>query len=628
MPDVPDRRPAVSSLLITALFLAARSHLGRLHLSRPTTKEIFEATGATRSRAYELMEALLTALPDLEKKVGRPRAEPPVPLDMGVITLAVLRFVTGHPGCVHQHAARSRYSDVYRHFILELCERHHDVPLQTFAQAADLALGTLKDWLRGGLKEIEGSLIITTPSEPATPSDPATPSRVETLVAQWKTWEGCFNDFCTHVSYNLRIPYGRTLIASILEQHGARTPKRRAGRSADEKALRDSFETFFPGAQWAGDGSPLAVQIGEQHFNFNLELMVNVFSAAHVGASLRDEEDSQAVVLAFEDGVTTTGAPPLCTLLDNRFSNHTPVVEQALAETLVLRATKGRPQNKAHVEGAFGLFAQVVPLIAITATSPKEMARQLLELVVQVWCRTLNHRPRKNRQGRSRVDIHQGVTPTPEEIEEARLALEERYRKQELARRTLEARQDPVVRATLDEAFARLALKDPQGNIRSAIARYPLDAVVAAIATFEGKRNALTLPNGIDGGRYLLGIVRNLAEQNEGLRIAEALLQARLEARDRILVPLQQTLDDLQKTKADSIEGLKAMTDLALADGRHIDRLFWLIAIADHIVKQPQSRHAALLGFVARRIHASFALRNRDRQDAVRFLFAKVIPLE
>ena len=80
----------------------------------------------------------------------------------------------------------------------------------------------------------------------------------------------------------------------------------------------------------------------------------------------------------------------------------------------------------------------------------------------------------------------------------------------------------------------------------------------------------------------------NLAEQNEGLRIAEALLQARLEARDRILVPLQQTLDDLQKTKADSIEGLKAMTDFALADGRHIDRLFWLIAIADHIVKQEE----------------------------------------
>ena len=76
MPSVSDLRPAVSPLLITALLLAARRHLCRLRLPHPTARQIFEATGATHSRAYELKDALLALLPTLERPVGRPPAEP------------------------------------------------------------------------------------------------------------------------------------------------------------------------------------------------------------------------------------------------------------------------------------------------------------------------------------------------------------------------------------------------------------------------------------------------------------------------------------------------------------------------------------------------------------------------
>jgi len=624
MPGVADRRPAVSPLLTTALLLAARSHLGRLRLPRPTPSQIFEATGATHSRAYELRDALLRALDELERPVGRPRAEEPAAVDTGAITREVLGFVIEHPGCVYKRAERTRYSDSFRRFILELCERERQIPLEDFAAGTRIPLGTLKDWLRGGRMAAD---------EPAnaaaarTPSEAATTSRVETILAQWRGWAGSFIAFCNHVSYDLRIPYGRTLIASILEQHGERTPRRRKGRSPDEKALRDAFETFFPGAQWEGDGTPVVVLINEQSFVFNLELMVDAHSDASVGVSIRDEEDSQAVIEAFADGVMTTFAPPLATLLDNRPSNHTEPVQEALASTLRMRATKGRGQNKAHVEGAFGLFSQTVPLIAIAAMAPKELGRQILELIVQTWARTLNHKPRTDCGGCSRVQIYQTETPTPEQIGQARAALEERCKKQELARETLKARQDPVARGILDDAFARLGLDDPEGNIRSAIARYPLEAIVSGIATFEGKRAARTLPDGVDG-RYLLGIVRNIAQQNEGLQITEALLRARLDARDRLLAPLPKSLDSLCQLVKDPIERLKAVTDRALAADRRIDRLFWLDALADHIQGQPLSRHTALLRFAAQRIHATFALHQRERQAAVRFLCSKVIPLE
>jgi hypothetical protein len=622
MSRLPDLRPVVSPLLTTALLLAARRHLSHLGLPHPTAKQIFEATGASRSRSYELKDALYDLLPTLERPAGRPPAEPPPREQTASVTEQVLSFVMQHPGSVTQQAQRRRYSDAFRCFILELCERNRHVSLEAFASAAKVPLGTLKDWLRGGSKDTDAPAAKAT----AASTDPVTTSQVQTVLEQWRLWEGDLSAFCWHVSFNLRIPYGRALITSILEQHGEHTPKRRPGRSPDEKALRGAFETFFPGAQWEGDGTPIDVQIGQQRFGFNLELMVDAHSSANVGVSTRDEEDSAAVVEAFDDGVQTTGAPPQCILLDNRPSNHTAEVDEGLGSSMRMHATKGRAQNKAHVEGAFGLFFQVVPLLVVTATSPREVARQVLQLVVQTWARTLNHRPRTNRNGRCRVEIYTTETPMPEQVEQARAALEARLKKQHKARETLRSRQDPLVRGILDDAFARLDLLDPEGNIRCAIARYPLDAVVNGIATFEGRHLAGTLPEGVDA-RYLLGIVKNIAQQDEGLQITEALLRARLDAQDRLLTPLRRTLDTLLQLSTDPIETLKSLTDLALEADRLIDRVFWLGATADHIRRQHDARHAALLRFVSQRIHATFAVHYRDRQAAVRFICTKVVPL-
>ena len=105
-----------------------------------------------------------------------------------------------------------------------------------------------------------------------------------------------------------RLELGTTLIANILFEYGLRIPARRDGRSRDDEALRKSFETFFPGAQWVGDGKQLAIVIDGKTFHRNLELIVDAASAAAVGISVRDEEDSAAVVQAFAQGVAATGA--------------------------------------------------------------------------------------------------------------------------------------------------------------------------------------------------------------------------------------------------------------------------------------------------------------------------------
>jgi hypothetical protein len=313
--------------------------------------------------------------------------------------------------------------------------------------------------------------------------------------------------------------------------------------------------------------------------------------------------------------------------LDARPSNHADEVKQTLGDTTLLPSTPGRPQSNPHVEGAFGNFKRVVPELTLEAPSAKEVARQLLAIVVNTWARTLNHKPRADRGGYTRADLYDIEEPTADQVHQARAALRERCRRQELAQATLRARQNPIVREVLDRAFERLALNDPNGNVRAAIARYPLDHVVAGIAIYEAKADAKTLPPDVDS-RYLLGIIRNVSEKDEAQLITEALIRLRLEARDIMLDHLVKARDQLLSTTTDTKELLRAMIDNAMAAERQLDRTFWLETTANLICDQPEAKHADLLRSASRRIHATFAVPQPDRLAAVRTLTRKVLPLE
>jgi hypothetical protein len=537
-----------------------------------------------------------------------------------------------HPGCVYGGNKRRRYDDTFRHFVLDLRDQHADIDLEHFAEAIMVPLGTVKEWLAGGA--ISGASASAPDDDDASDDDApddddddAWSAQTQTVIAGWKTWHGTFGDYCDHVREERRIPFGRALIRRILFEYGARMPRRRRGRSPDERALRGAFETFFGGAQWVGDGSPIAIAINGQRFCFNLELMVDAYSDGFVGMSVRDTEDSSAVIEALRDGATTTGEVPLAVLLDNKPSNHTPEVDAALdGDTLRIRATLFRPQNKAHVEGGFGLFQASIPALDLHADSPCDLARRVLELVAQTWARTINHRPRSDRGGRSRVDLYNEPC-TAEQIDKARAALEDRCRKQLLARLTWKARQDPITCALVDEAFARHDLLDPEHHIRISIARYSLDAVVEGIAIFDVKRHMGMLPANVDA-RYLLGIVRNIHEEREGVAVADELLRLRLDARDRMLAPLILQRDAARAGFLDLRQRVLFFVDLALDAERGIDRTFWLHATAAEITAHVGGDSAALVNAVARRIHATHRLSYRERCDAVRVIVGKVLPLD
>jgi hypothetical protein len=630
--------------------LAVRNQALQRGLVMSSVDQIVSAMDTSRSRAYEIKDSVVAVLPTLVRPPGRPRIEPaPAPPGQhAALSLEALCFVMRYPGCLQVGEERARYSDHYRRFVIELRERHAEVVASEFAEAIQIPLGTLQDWMRttppdnhaggaaadpqqqaghGVTDSLEGhaGADVTDPC-PAAEHD-ARHAQIETVLVAWRAWHGTFGAFCAHVRRDHRLEIGNTLIASILYEHGARRPARRAGRSRDEEALRGSFETFFPGAQWVGDGKRLEVVLDGKTFCMNLELIIDAASDAAVGISVRDEEDSAAVIEAFEHGKETTGAAPLAQLLDNRPSNHTPEVDAALDATMRIRATPERPQNKAHVEGAFGLFAQKVPAIELDTRSPQTLAKTIARLVATTFFRALNRAPRRDRDGKNRVDLY-AQDITPEQREAAYAALRERMRKQELARQTRAARLDPVIRALLDDGFARLGLLDPERHFRDAIACYPRDTIVDAIAIFAGKRTAGTLPEGVDA-RYLLGIVKNVHHLHEAEPITEALIRERLAARDRFLAPLVLERDAILATRgADVSATLIALVDRLTCAEHTIDQHVWLDAAADLVAPLAHDERIALAQRAARRIHTAFRISPHDRARLERALLRRLWPLE
>lgn len=604
-------------VVVTGLLILARTIFESLGLPAPTVMQTLAATHVSRSTAYEAHDGLARLLPTLIRARGRPANPPPAATDTGAeLTRAVLGYVTRHAGCVQRGPVRQHYSDGFRRFIVELRAAHAALDVEPFASAVDVPLGTLKDWLRDPMASAASD------ESSAAPIADAQCAQVQTVLDTWTRWEGTFIGFCDHLRDGLLVPFGRDAVARILHLHGLRRPAHRKGRTADESALRGSFRTFFPGAQWVGDGMQVPVRVDGQHFHFNFELDVDAHTGALTGACVRHEEDADAVVEAFRDGVITTGQPPLALLLDNRPSNHTPEVDLALGDTLRIRATPARPQNKAHVEGAFGLFSQVLPALVLdTRSGPLALAGALVSLVVQVWARTTNHRPRADRGGRSRVDLY-ADQPSPEDIARARCELRETVERLERARRTREARCRPLVLNLLDAHFARLGLLDPQRCVRIAIAGHSLRAILAGIAIFDAKLTAKTLPEGVDA-RYLLGIVKNVDAQTEGEHFARNLYDLRIEMRDRVLAAM---LADRDAVVANTDVNLviAECVDRALETDSPLRRTFWLDSLADVLRPLPDATRRTLFLDAARRIAATFAVTPRERQDAVRVLADQV----
>ena len=129
--------------------------------------------------------------------------------------------------------------------------------------------------------------------------------------------------------------------------------------------------------------------------------------------------------------------------------------------------------------------------------------------------------------------------------------------------------------------------------------------------------------------RYLLGIVRNIARDNELCDITASLIESRLVARDVALQMLRDDRDVFESLHHDSAERIAHHADRATSAARRIDRLFWTLAAAETITAcaDDDANLAEWTRYAAARIHAATHPPHPERCELIRLLARRVLPV-
>jgi transposase InsO family protein len=652
MATLPDPAPSLKPSVNAAVLLLARDVLRDTDTAPPwTAAQIVSLTGASRSQAYAMRERLLSSCAALHERPGRPERQPPSDRIIEDVLRAVRDYLFEHAGAVSLRDDRTRYSDGFTAFVVGLVAPGalaEGLAVAQLADATGVPHGTLKSWMWLPSSSTPGEdQGCPTPHEPGTASDvtssdgdgssttdeddgagtaPTTDEDfdpaslaidpdVATILFEYPRWCGDFTSFVEHLRKHHRLRHGMTFVSTVLQAVGLRRPKPRGGPKMAPWS-RDTFRRLFPGAQWLGDGTELAITVAGQPCVFNLEAVLDVHTNAVTGIDVSDVENAQALLAAFGHGIDTTGAPPMALSVDNKPCNHSPLVHDSIAPTDVVASTPARGQAKAPLEGAFGLFEQTAPPLLVDGDTPRELARSMLALVVTVWAWARNGRPRRRLGGRSPASVYLTHRATPQEVQQARLWIAELKRRAEQCRDTAERRADPVRRQLIRETLQRHGIDDPGENLELAIASFGMEAILRGIATFDAKIACGTLPPGADPGRYFGGIVRETDARLELERIADSLLALRLRHRELTLNPFEQILETL-RTQHDPAALPAVLVGRALDARANIDARFFTHAAADALIALPPEQRTRILPTLLRLVYGRFRAPKQRRADII-----------
>jgi hypothetical protein len=167
------------------------------------------------------------------------------------------------------------------------------------------------------------------------------------------------------------------LIANNL--FAARTRKRRPG-------FYQSLRRQIPNGLVSLDGSELTVWIDEKPYKFNVELSVDVKTFAHTAFSVGDTETCDEVIRVLEAHRKDWGVP-LAILCDHGSGNLGEKTRNYLRMNCIELAPAGpaNPKGNGTDEGAFSQMKQVLGTIRLDTSSPRALARSVLEKLISLY---------------------------------------------------------------------------------------------------------------------------------------------------------------------------------------------------------------------------------------------------
>jgi hypothetical protein len=622
--------------LQAAVGLEALAMFRRLGLPCAVTSSALCAQlGVTRSYAYEQRDRLRASLErDPTAQACEACRDQDHAIRCHAITIAVLEYRATHPGA-RVEGRRTVYSDGLRELVMSLAEANAELEQVTLADACRIPLPTFKQWRAQAQSNANAAStpLVTNVQAPADPgaapvavaplaaeSSTTTPTvgfslEMIRIIREYERWEGSLPAFVDHLRRHLDLHWGREHLTQLLHLAAARALLR---RPPPAPSTRGSSFRPPPGVQWTSDGKQVKVVIDGQTVEVAWQPMVDVGSTATVGQAVRVNEDTAGVVAAFEEGVATTGDAPRAMLLDNKACNANQALRDALPdETLLMHATLGRPQNKAVVEGKFGLFAQDLgPVVAAVDTSTTErIALTVAEAVTRAYAAGRNHRPRR-KDGKTPYELYRDRDRSPETIAAAvkiLRAIKDRI-DQRAAREA--AGRDPRVLAAFEHACTRFGFED-DGDLRGCLRRLGIESIEEAIAIYAAKLRTGSLPVDADNLRYFVGIANNCQTDRELLCFEEELV-AQIVRRGEIT---QAYLERRAAAYAqlDPVARLNAIVDeiLSVPPIAPVAHHFWRRCLSAVAATVPSERRGAIRRSICERIRRRYTVTKQRRHALV-----------
>jgi len=520
-PQLLEHKTLMISLLLLARHIAEAL---KVDLDAPVA-EICRAVGASRPSVYEQMARVLTRIKDLAGiGPGRPAASgegsPKTNETSLSLTVEVLSYLLKHPGSVLPQRGRTWYSPAFQRFILTAKDRWQG-SLEAFAEAARIPLDTLRDWL-----QLDRAQTIPEPQPKQLPAVPVDASQlVHSIAAEWQRWDGPTRPFLAHAARLFHISPAQTRRVLIIL--GLISPRRR-------RPFRHRGEThaLCPGTMLVTDGKRVDVELtgSGQLIHLNWQAMVDQTTACDTAAVVTSEESAAGVAEAYRLSlVTLGGVVPEALLHDNKPCYDDASLQQSIRDwgTTMIPATLARPENKAVIEGAFGLFEQRVGTIRLDDSNRDSLILSAVEEALRAYTAATNSVPRIELDGSSRIHVLQNYCPSLEQ-QQRDLAFLANLKADHQSSLRWQNPPDPTALDLLNRVFERLDIlaSDPNGSLRRYLARYHPTAIrrAAAIVSAKLKRRAI---NTRWAHRYLAKVIQSQQDELDLEHAAQELLHLR-----------------------------------------------------------------------------------------------------
>ncbi len=534
--------------------------------------ESCRVVGANRTSVYEQVRRVLASLEELAgARPGRP-SEPEASQEDPVaqqLTIELLEHRLEHPGAMIRRGGRTHYSSGLRRLVLAKLDGWTG-SLEAFAAAVRVPLDTLRDWQQ---RDRQDELVEPVPKKPriVVPRDASVLTRQ--VAELWQAWEGPTRSFIGHAARRFDISTAQ--VTRLLKILGCIAP-----RSRKPPRYRGTTHPLSPGTLLVTDGKQLDVELtgSRRRTHRNWQGIVDQTTGCDTAVVITDEECADGVRQAYDGSLDLlAGVAPEGLLHDNKPCYDDAPLRQHVEQsgTAMIKATPGRPENKALVEGAFGLWEQRVGTLRLDDTNTETLITSAVSECIRAYTAATNRVPRVEWDRRSRLEVLHEACPSAEQQRRDLEFLSGLKADHDPSRRRL-PKPNPISVPLLDEVFKRLDLldKDPKGALRRYLAVCEPAAIRRATAIVTAKRESGALEERYLH-RYLAKVIQNQQHELDLERAAEELLEL---CRTEGQLWTEREEQDYEGLVSDSLsndELLLAVTEQAAHAGLPLQAAYW-----------------------------------------------------